>query len=110
MIAATLRARRLEGCAGRPRYMLARVSPETEPPVARLVRNIEGVILGKRAVVETVVAALLARGHVLVEDVPGGGQDGPRPFARPLPRRADEAHPVHARPPAQRRDRGLRLQ
>src|SRR5512136_1268784 len=74
MIAATLRARRLEGCAGRPRYMLARVSPETEPPVARLVRNIEGVILGKRAVVETVVAALLARGHVLVEDVPGVGK------------------------------------
>jgi MoxR-like ATPase len=54
--------------------MLARVSPETEPAAARLVRNVEGVILGKRAVVETVVAALLARGHVLVEDVPGTGK------------------------------------
>jgi MoxR-like ATPase len=54
--------------------MLAGVSPETEPPAARLVRNIEGVILGKRAVVETVVAAFLARGHVLVEDVPGVGK------------------------------------
>ncbi len=54
--------------------MLARVGPETESPVARLVRNIEAVILGKRAVVETVVAALLARGHVLVEDVPGVGK------------------------------------
>ena len=54
--------------------MLARVSPETEPAVARLVHNVEGVILGKRAVVETVVAALLARGHVLVEDVPGVGK------------------------------------
>jgi len=54
--------------------MLAHVSPEAEPPVARLVRNVEGVILGKRAVVETVVAALLARGHVLVEDVPGVGK------------------------------------
>ncbi len=31
-------------------------------------------MLGKRAVVETVVAALLARGHVLVEDVPGVGK------------------------------------
>jgi MoxR-like ATPase len=53
--------------------MLAPVT-ETEPPLARLVRNVEGVILGKRAVVETVVAALLARGHVLVEDVPGVGK------------------------------------
>jgi MoxR-like ATPase len=32
------------------------------------------VVLGKRAVVETVVAALLARGHVLLEDVPGVGK------------------------------------
>src|SRR5688572_31906005 len=29
---------------------------------------------GKRAVVETVVAALIARGHVLLEDVPGVGK------------------------------------
>jgi MoxR-like ATPase len=54
--------------------MLARVSPETEPPISRVVRNVESVILGKRAVVETVVAALLARGHVLIEDVPGVGK------------------------------------
>jgi MoxR-like ATPase len=54
--------------------MLGRVSPATEPAAARLVRNVETVVLGKRAVVETVVAALLARGHVLVEDVPGVGK------------------------------------
>ncbi|OFV89065.1 MAG: AAA family ATPase [Acidobacteria bacterium RBG_16_70_10] len=36
--------------------------------------NIERVILGKREVVETIVAALLARGHVLIEDVPGVGK------------------------------------
>ena len=54
--------------------MLAPVTPETEPPLACLVRNVEAVVLGKRAVVETVVAALLARGHVLVEDVPGVGK------------------------------------
>ena len=41
---------------------------------ARLIDNVERVILGKREVVETVVAALLARGHVLVEDVPGVGK------------------------------------
>ena len=54
--------------------MLGRVSPGAEPAAARLVRNVESVVLGKRAVVETVVAALLARGHVLVEDVPGVGK------------------------------------
>ncbi len=39
-----------------------------------IVENVERVILGKRAVVETAVAALLARGHVLLEDVPGVGK------------------------------------
>jgi MoxR-like ATPase len=44
------------------------------PVFARLIENVERVILGKHAVVETVVAALLARGHVLVEDLPGVGK------------------------------------
>ncbi len=44
------------------------------PLGARLVESVERVLLGKRAVVETVVAALLARGHVLIEDVPGVGK------------------------------------
>jgi MoxR-like ATPase len=47
---------------------------EAETPLARLVRNVGAVVLGKQPVVETVVAALLARGHVLVEDVPGVGK------------------------------------
>jgi MoxR-like ATPase len=50
------------------------MGPEVDPPVTRLLRNVEAVLLGKHAVVETVVAALLARGHVLVEDVPGVGK------------------------------------
>jgi MoxR-like ATPase len=41
---------------------------------ARLIDNVERVILGKRDAVEMVVAALLARGHALVEDVPGVGK------------------------------------
>jgi MoxR-like ATPase len=41
---------------------------------ARLVESVERVVFGKRAAVETVVAALLARGHVLIEDVPGVGK------------------------------------
>ena len=44
------------------------------PLAARLVESIERVVLGKRAAVETVVAALLAHGHVLIEDVPGVGK------------------------------------
>jgi MoxR-like ATPase len=45
------------------------------PPVfTRLIDNVERVLFGKREAVETVVAALLARGHVLLEDVPGVGK------------------------------------
>ena len=44
------------------------------PLAARLVESVERVVLGKRPAVETVVAALLARGHVLIEDVPGVGK------------------------------------
>ncbi len=36
--------------------------------------NIEAVFLGKTAVVDMVIAAFLARGHVLLEDVPGTGK------------------------------------
>src|SRR3990172_4287333 len=50
------------------------VQAETMQALSRLLSNIERVIRGKRAVVETVVAALLARGHVLIEDVPGLGK------------------------------------
>jgi len=45
-----------------------------QPFCSRLIENVERVILGKRETIETVVAALLARGHVLVEDVPGVGK------------------------------------
>ena len=46
----------------------------TAPAFTRLLANIESVLLGKHAVVEIVVAALVARGHVLLEDVPGVGK------------------------------------
>jgi len=36
--------------------------------------NIEKVFLGKTAVVDTLITAFLARGHVLLEDVPGTGK------------------------------------
>ncbi|HEX3722489.1 MAG TPA: MoxR family ATPase [Nitrolancea sp.] len=40
----------------------------------RIVQNVETVIVGKRQEVQLVLVALLCRGHVLVEDVPGVGK------------------------------------
>jgi MoxR-like ATPase len=42
--------------------------------IERVINNIEKVIKGKREAIEVVVAALLAKGHVLMEDVPGVGK------------------------------------
>jgi MoxR-like ATPase len=42
--------------------------------VSALRKNIESVILGKSEVVRLAVTALLARGHVLIEDIPGIGK------------------------------------
>ena len=47
---------------------------KAQESVRRLVDNVERVILGKRPVIEHAVAALLAQGHVLVEDLPGVGK------------------------------------
>jgi len=42
--------------------------------IALLTENIEKVIIGKRSVIIKLLAALLAKGHVLIEDVPGVGK------------------------------------
>ena len=42
--------------------------------IVRLIENIEKVIFGKREVVKQAVTGLLARGHILIEDVPGIGK------------------------------------
>src|SRR5437660_11341083 len=42
--------------------------------IAALQANVERVIRGKSEVVQFAIAALLARGHVLLEDVPGVGK------------------------------------
>ena len=42
--------------------------------VARLVSNIEQVIVGKNSVVEDCLVGLLSGGHILLEDVPGVGK------------------------------------
>ena len=40
----------------------------------RLRKNIESVIIGKPSAVEKVIIALLAKGHILIEDIPGVGK------------------------------------
>ncbi|MEW9109784.1 AAA family ATPase [Cytobacillus gottheilii] len=44
------------------------------PAIERVLKNIEKVIIGKRQVAELSLVALLAEGHVLLEDVPGVGK------------------------------------
>jgi len=43
-------------------------------PIERLRHNILSVFIGQREVVDRVICSLLARGHVLIEDVPGVGK------------------------------------
>ena len=42
--------------------------------IEKLVNNIESVIIGKRDVIVKIICAMLAGGHVLIEDVPGVGK------------------------------------
>lgn len=42
--------------------------------IKALINNIEKIIVGKRNIIELVVSAMLAGGHVLIEDVPGVGK------------------------------------
>ncbi|BBW98307.1 AAA family ATPase [Geobacillus icigianus] len=44
------------------------------PAIEQVVRNVEQVIVGKRQVIVLSLTALLAKGHVLLEDVPGVGK------------------------------------
>lgn len=41
---------------------------------ARIIENIEQVIIGKRPVIELFLVAMLCEGHILLEDVPGTGK------------------------------------
>ena len=41
---------------------------------AQVLREVQKVILGKREIVEKVLMAVLAQGHVLLDDVPGVGK------------------------------------
>lgn len=48
--------------------------PESLESIQRIIDNVEQVVFGKREVVKLCVVGLLARGHLLIEDVPGIGK------------------------------------
>ncbi|MCE4051910.1 MULTISPECIES: MoxR family ATPase [Bacillaceae] len=50
------------------------ITQEANGKVNRIIENIEKVMIGKREVAELSLIALLAQGHVLLEDVPGVGK------------------------------------
>jgi MoxR-like ATPase len=51
------------------------LSPGSVRDVAeRLARNVERVLVGKRAAIDLAITALLCQGHLLLEDVPGTGK------------------------------------
>jgi len=50
------------------------LQPAAQSPVARVIEAAGGIILGKEAQVRLSLACLLARGHLLIEDVPGVGK------------------------------------
>jgi len=48
--------------------------PDIQSFGARIVGNLEKVIVGKRDAIELIVIGLLCQGHILIEDVPGVGK------------------------------------
>ena len=52
----------------------ADAQPSTKSRIHALLANIESAIMGKREAVKYMLIGLLARGHILIEDVPGVGK------------------------------------
>lgn len=54
--------------------MIGEEPDQMQTQLESVLREVEKVIVGKRAVIEKILMALLAEGHVLLEDVPGVGK------------------------------------
>ena len=57
-----------------PQHSVAHISENATQSSLRLVQNIARVVRGKEEVIKLAVVSLLARGHLLLEDVPGVGK------------------------------------
>ncbi|MFB6146866.1 MAG: AAA family ATPase [Halobacteriaceae archaeon] len=69
--------------AGQPESVEPLPVDDASDLAAEVIANIETVIVGKEAVIEHLMTAILGRGHLLVEDVPGVGKTMlARAFAR----------------------------
>jgi len=55
-------------------HQVAQTQVSTTRDIQKLIANIEQVVYGKHEVVKLCVTGLLARGHILIEDVPGTGK------------------------------------
>ena len=66
----------MQGSAGMPRPQLLDQATvdNAKAGLELIINNIETVVVGKRDVVSLVVLALIAKGHVLLEDLPGTGK------------------------------------
>ena len=72
--------------------------------------EVERAVVGKRQPLTLVLSAVLAKGHVLLEDFPGLGKTLAARSLRPGARPGVRARPVHPRPPAGRHHRLVPLQ
>jgi MoxR-like ATPase len=50
------------------------IQPAADSPVARVIEAAGHIVLGKEAQIRMALACLLARGHLLIEDIPGVGK------------------------------------
>ena len=60
-------------CRSHPNYQLTRISPMNSS-LNSVIRQVESAILGKPQQIRFALTCLLARGHLLIEDLPGVGK------------------------------------
>ena len=76
--------------------------PPKPAPMEHVVFQVKKLLVGQDVLLERLIVALLARGHVLVEGVPGLAKTMAIKTLAADDRRRLPAHPVHARPRARR--------